>query len=75
MAERIVVCVGCGVNLTEKPKRIRRDLGADYKGHWHDESREHDFVTNDNFLDHLELYYFFYIVVTYSFDSTDNSTL
>jgi len=52
MAECTVVCVGCGINLTEKPK-IRRNLGVDYKG-YHDES--HDMVvTSNNFLNHLEL--------------------
>jgi len=32
------------------------------------------FVTSDSFLNHLKKY-FFYIVLTYSFDSVDNGTL
>jgi len=74
MAEHTIVCIGCGINLTKKPKKIRRNLGADYKGHWNDESHEHIIVTSDNYLNHIKLY-FFYIVVTYSFDSVDNDTL
>jgi len=53
---------------------LKRNLGADYKGYWHDELRERVFVTIVNFLNHLKLY-FFYIVVTYWFDSADNGTL
>jgi len=55
MAEYTVVCVECGVNLTKSLKKIRRNSGADYKGHWHDESLEYVFVTSDNFLNHLKL--------------------
>jgi len=39
IAECTVVCIGCGVNLTENPK-IRRILGADYK-EYHEKSHEH----------------------------------
>jgi len=38
MVEYNVVFVGCGVNLTKSLKKIRRNVGADYKGYWHDES-------------------------------------
>jgi len=43
--------------LRSKPDRklkIRRNLGADYKGH-HDESHEYILVASDNFLNHLKL--------------------
>jgi len=42
---KMVECtIECEVNLTEKPKNISRNLGADYKGHWHDESSKRVFV-------------------------------
>jgi len=62
------------IKTGKKPLKDRRNLEADYKGHWCDEPHECIFVTSDNLLNHLELY-FFYIVVNYSFDSTDNDTL
>jgi len=42
----------CGINLTKKPKKDKEKFR---RGHWHDESREHIFVTSDNFLNHLKL--------------------
>jgi len=68
-----IIRIECGINLTEKPKKMR-NLGDDYKGHWNDKSHDYVLVTSDNFLNHLKLY-FFYIVIAYLFDGTDNGTL
>jgi len=52
--DRMHCCLHRLWNKPDRKAKIRRNLGADYKDH-HEKSREHVFVTSDNFLNHLKL--------------------